>query len=199
MRSVRLLDGQARRALAAADVVLVASGTATLETALFKRPMVVAYRLGAITAFLLRTLGLVKIQHFSQPNLLAGKELVPEFFQEAAIAGESRECAGALARASRGGRASAAGIRRDPHPAAVRWRRARRGRSRRAARGSGGAGMKLRVRLRVAGVDEAGRGPLAGPVVAAAVILNPARPIRGLADSKVLEPEERERLAVADS
>ena len=81
---VRLLDGQARRALAAADVVLVASGTATLETALSKRPMVVAYKLGTITAFLLRTLGLVKIRHFSQPNLLAGKELVPEFFQEAA-------------------------------------------------------------------------------------------------------------------
>jgi lipid-A-disaccharide synthase len=81
---VRMLDGQARRALAAADVVLVASGTATLETALSKRPMVVAYKLGAITAFLLRTLGLVKIRHFSQPNLLAGRELVPEFFQEAA-------------------------------------------------------------------------------------------------------------------
>jgi lipid-A-disaccharide synthase len=81
---VRLLDGQARRALAAADLVLVASGTATLEAALHKRPMVVAYRLGAITAFLLRALNLVKIQHFSQPNLLAGTELVPEFFQAAA-------------------------------------------------------------------------------------------------------------------
>jgi lipid-A-disaccharide synthase len=82
--AVRLLEGQARAVLAAADVVLVASGTATLETALSKRPMVVAYRLGGITAFLLRTLKIVKQRHFSQPNLLAGKELVPEFFQEAA-------------------------------------------------------------------------------------------------------------------
>jgi ribonuclease HII len=47
----------------------------------------------------------------------------------------------------------------------------------------------------VAGVDEAGRGPLAGPVIAAAVILDPARPIAGLADSKILLPAERERLA----
>src|SRR5215813_8657261 len=49
--------------------------------------------------------------------------------------------------------------------------------------------------LRCAGVDEAGRGPLAGPVVAAAVILNPRRRIHGLADSKILSVEERERLA----
>lgn len=48
---------------------------------------------------------------------------------------------------------------------------------------------------RVAGVDEAGRGPLAGPVVAAAVILNPRRRIEGLADSKAITAEERERLA----
>lgn len=46
----------------------------------------------------------------------------------------------------------------------------------------------------VAGVDEAGRGPLAGPVVAAAVILDPTQPVYGLADSKVLPPRERERL-----
>jgi ribonuclease HII len=53
-----------------------------------------------------------------------------------------------------------------------------------------------RDELRCAGVDEAGRGPLAGPVVAAAVILNPKRRIRGLADSKALSPPERARLAV---
>ena len=48
---------------------------------------------------------------------------------------------------------------------------------------------------RVAGVDEAGRGPLAGPVLAAAVVLDPSRPIRGLADSKRLPPKRRDTLA----
>jgi len=58
--------------------------------------------------------------------------------------------------------------------------------------------MKFKRRgegIRCAGVDEAGRGPLAGPVVAAAVILNPNRRIHGLGDSKALSVEERERLA----
>ena len=50
--------------------------------------------------------------------------------------------------------------------------------------------------LLIAGVDEVGRGPLAGPVIAAAVILDPARPIAGLADSKKLSPARRERLAL---
>lgn len=58
-----------------------------------------------------------------------------------------------------------------------------------------GAIELMRSQRRVAGLDEAGRGPLAGPVVAAAVILDPLRRIRGLADSKQLSPEERERLA----
>jgi ribonuclease HII len=49
---------------------------------------------------------------------------------------------------------------------------------------------------RVAGIDEVGRGPLAGPVVAAAVILRPRRPIEGVADSKTLSAEERSRLSV---
>jgi lipid-A-disaccharide synthase len=78
---VRLLDGQAQTALIAADVVLVASGTATLETALCKRPMVVIYRLGALTAWILRHTKLVKSKFFSQPNLLADRRLVGEYFQ----------------------------------------------------------------------------------------------------------------------
>jgi lipid-A-disaccharide synthase len=82
--SLKILDGQSRLALAAADVVLTASGTATLETLLSQRPMVVAYKLAPLTAFLLRGLCLVKVRHFSQPNLLVGRGIVPEFFQEAA-------------------------------------------------------------------------------------------------------------------
>jgi lipid-A-disaccharide synthase len=79
---VTLLDGDAERALIAADLALVASGTATLEAALCKRPMVVAYRFGALTAFVARQLGVVKVRHFSLPNLLAGEALVPEYFQD---------------------------------------------------------------------------------------------------------------------
>jgi lipid-A-disaccharide synthase len=80
--AIRVLDGQAQLALAAAEGAIVASGTATLETLLSGRPMVVAYRVSAATAFLLRTLKLVKVPYFSQPNLLAGRRLVPEFLQE---------------------------------------------------------------------------------------------------------------------
>jgi len=79
-----LLEGHARLALQAADAALVASGTASLEALLCRCPMVVAYRLGWLTAFLLRSLRLVKLRHFSLPNLLAGEDLVPEFFQESA-------------------------------------------------------------------------------------------------------------------
>jgi lipid-A-disaccharide synthase len=80
--AVRLVEGRAQDALAAADAVLVASGTATLETALVKRPMVVAYRVAPLTSWLLRDLKLMKAEFFAQPNLLAGRRLVPEFFQE---------------------------------------------------------------------------------------------------------------------
>lgn len=81
---VKIFDRRSRDVLAAADVVLTASGTATLETLLCKRPMVVAYRMGALTAWVLKSLGVVKVKYFAQPNLLAGRSVVPEFFQAAA-------------------------------------------------------------------------------------------------------------------
>ena len=78
---VQVIAGQSRTALTAADAALVASGTATLETLLCKRPMVVAYRLGWMTALVLRSLRLLKAPYFSQPNLLAGRLVVPELAQ----------------------------------------------------------------------------------------------------------------------
>jgi lipid-A-disaccharide synthase len=80
--AVHLVDGRAQEAMAASDAVLLSSGTATLEAALVKRPMVVAYRVAPLTGWLLRDLKLVKTEYFSHPNLLAGRPLVPEFFQE---------------------------------------------------------------------------------------------------------------------
>jgi len=77
-----LFDGQAHQVLAASDAVLIASGTATLEAMLFKRPMVVAYRMAGLTFRILKRL--VKVGHVSLPNLLAGREVAPEFLQDAA-------------------------------------------------------------------------------------------------------------------
>ncbi|MFZ0009470.1 MAG: lipid-A-disaccharide synthase, partial [Steroidobacteraceae bacterium] len=79
--AIRRVDGQPQRVLAAADAAIVTSGTATLETLLSNRPMVVAYKANPITAFLALKLGLVKVPYFSQPNLLARRALVPELLQ----------------------------------------------------------------------------------------------------------------------
>jgi lipid-A-disaccharide synthase len=78
---VQLFEGRAQAVLIAANVVLTASGTATLETALCKRPMVVIYRAGALTAWILRHTNLIKAKFFSQPNLLADRRIVGEYFQ----------------------------------------------------------------------------------------------------------------------
>jgi lipid-A-disaccharide synthase len=73
--------GNSRQALAASDLVLTASGTATLEGLLSKRPMVVGYKLQAATYHLARLLKLVKIDHVAMANLLADERLAPELIQ----------------------------------------------------------------------------------------------------------------------
>jgi lipid-A-disaccharide synthase len=79
---VRLLHGQARSAMCAADVVLLASGTATLECLLLRRAMVVAYRLHPVTYRLVRRL--LQVPFVSLPNILLGRPQVPEYLQSAA-------------------------------------------------------------------------------------------------------------------
>lgn len=79
---VTILKGHAREVITAANVVLVASGTATLETLLIKRPMVVAYKVAPVTGFILSRL--ISIPRVALPNLLAQEEIVPEFIQHAA-------------------------------------------------------------------------------------------------------------------
>ena len=83
-KRISLIDGDAESAIIAADVVLLASGTATLQTALLERPMVVAYRLAALTFAIARVFDLVKVSHVSLPNLLTDTPLVPEFIQDKA-------------------------------------------------------------------------------------------------------------------
>jgi lipid-A-disaccharide synthase len=77
-----LVDGRSRTVIAAADCVLTASGTATLEALLLKRPMVVGYRVHPLTYRLVTGLNLVKVPHVAMANLLAGRALAPEFLQD---------------------------------------------------------------------------------------------------------------------
>lgn len=77
---IRLVDGQSQTVMRAADVVLMASGTTTLECLLLKRPMVVAYKLAPLSFAIISRL--VKSKFFSLPNLLADRELVPEILQD---------------------------------------------------------------------------------------------------------------------
>jgi lipid-A-disaccharide synthase len=80
--SFTLLDGESELAMTSADVVLLASGTAALEAALLQKPTVVAYKVAALTAFIVRSLGMLKVNQFSLPNLLTETPQVPEIIQE---------------------------------------------------------------------------------------------------------------------
>jgi len=77
-----LMFGHSHEALAAADIALVASGTATLETALFKTPMVITYRQSPLTTVLMRRMGY--LPYIGLPNIIAGEHFVPEYLQDKA-------------------------------------------------------------------------------------------------------------------
>lgn len=81
---IHLVNGQSQTVMAAADVVLMASGTTALEAMLLKRPMVIAYKLSWLSWTILSRM--VKTPYVGLPNLLAGEKLVPELLQEAATA-----------------------------------------------------------------------------------------------------------------
>ena len=81
--ALRIVDGNAHAAMIAADVVLLASGTAALEAMLAKRPMVVAYRVAWLTYALVNGLGMLRTSVYSLPNILAGRQIVPELMQGA--------------------------------------------------------------------------------------------------------------------
>lgn len=95
---LRIFDGRSHEVMAAADAVLLASGTAALEALLLKRPMVVAYRLAATTHALLRGLKLMKVARYSLPNLLSASDVVPELIQDAVTPAALAVAVGALLR-----------------------------------------------------------------------------------------------------
>ena len=78
----QLLDGQARAAMVAADVVLLASGTATLEAMLAKRAMVVGYRVAPLTYRIVKAFGMLKVARYALPNILASSDVAPELMQD---------------------------------------------------------------------------------------------------------------------
>ncbi len=81
---ITILFGHAHMAMVAADAILVASGTATLEAALLKRPMVISYKMPRISAWIMRRKA--RVPYAGLPNILAGEFVVPEFLQEDATA-----------------------------------------------------------------------------------------------------------------
>ncbi len=81
-QSPLLTDGRAREAMIAADVILLASGTATLEAMLAKRAMVVGYKVAPLTYRIVKAFGLLKVERYALPNVLAGTDVAPELMQE---------------------------------------------------------------------------------------------------------------------
>jgi lipid-A-disaccharide synthase len=99
---IRFVEGETYNALAAADLAIVSSGTATVETALLGKPMIVVYRLSPLTARLAKPL--VRTKFFSMVNLIAGRAVVPELIQDDLTPGRVAEEAGKLLFSSKEGK-----------------------------------------------------------------------------------------------
>ena len=205
---LQLVDGQSHAAIAAADAVLVASGTATLEVALFKKPMVIAYKVMAASWQIMRHMGYHAVDRpaehpgarirragtaaarrharrrwptpsGSSCTTTAGRARLAQRFTDmhhSLLRNSAQESAEAVLRVI-------GTIKHEQEEDQLLSRPARRG------------CVRSPIDDIVCGVDEAGRGPLAGPVFAAAVILDPKRPIEGLRDSKKLTESARDELA----
>ncbi len=85
--TIQYIDGQSREVMAASNQILMASGTAVLEGMLVGRPMVAAYRVAALTGWLIQRLGMIKSAYYTLPNNLANENLVPELIQQELTAG----------------------------------------------------------------------------------------------------------------
>jgi lipid-A-disaccharide synthase len=123
----RLIDGNARTAMVASDVVLLASGTATLEAMLAQRPMVVGYRIAPVTHAIVKGLGMLKVDSYALPNVLAGERVVPELMQGDCTPGQLAQAVlrwfrdpVAVERLQPRFRAIHAGLRRDASTQAAR-------------------------------------------------------------------------------
>jgi hypothetical protein len=190
--SLQIVTGQSHTVLAACDVTLIASGTATLEAALFKRPMVIAYNMNWLSWQIMRR---KKLQPWvGLPNILCGDFVVPELLQGAATPQAMAHAVLAWLDAPERIIGSCSGASRrctmNCNATPQHWQPMRSRKFLKAEQ----AALAWDMPGLVAGVDEAGRGPLAGPVVAAAVILDDLNPMRGLADSKTLTALRREKL-----
>ena len=204
--------GHAHMAMTAADASWSPPARRRWRRRCSSAPMVITYRMPRLSAWIMKRKGY--LPYVGLPNILAGEWVVPEILQDDAT--PENLAAGARQPAARQGspQSPGAALPRDPSQRCGRDTAARAVRcdpavaadqgtpgpgDRRPGRAPGGGLMVRLPGVLVCGVDEAGRGPLAGPVYAACVILARTTPSTGLADSKVLTAARREELACADS